>query len=226
MNGNESVGVMVVDDHEIFRHGLRLLIESNPRFQVVGECGRLSEVDDVISQANPDLTLLDLHFDDGSGLEFINKLAEKSKLIVLTADTNPNVHEECLKAGANGLVLKEMASKELFDAMIAVCSGEMWFEKSLMGKIVRELTRPSSDGPVDIELQRIQTLSPRELEVIKLVGEGLSNRTIAERLYISETTVRHHMTSILSKLDVASRLELVVFAYRHGLAMLPDRVQR
>jgi two-component system response regulator DegU len=212
MNEEEKIRILMVDDHQIFRSGLRLLIEANPTFAVAGECGCLGDAAQMIDDLRPDLTLLDLKFEDGNGLDLIPKMAEKTKLIVLTGETDPLVHEKCLKSGANGLVSKEMASKELFDAMTCVFNGEMWFDKGLMGKVVRELTRPEGNGTVDLEVRRIQTLSPREREVIMLVGEGLKNMAIAERLFISETTVRHHMTSILSKLEVSSRLELVVFA--------------
>lgn len=226
MNEDNKIRILMVDDHQIFRSGLRMLFDGYPNYVIAGECGSLSEAGQMVEELKPDVTMLDLRFPDGNGLEAIPSMVEKTKVVVLTSETDPDVHEQCLKAGASGLVSKDMASKELFDALNTVSNGEMWFEKSLMGKVVRDLTRPVSNGPIDIELQRIETLSPREREVIVLVGEGLNNRVVAERLFISETTVRHHMTSILSKLDLSSRLELVVFAYRHGIAPLPVRVSK
>lgn len=226
MNEDNKIRVLMVDDHQIFRSGLRMLFDVCPKFEIAGECGSLREAGQMVEDLKPDVTMLDLRFPDGNGLEVIPSLVDKTKIVVLTSETDPDVHEQCLKAGASGLVSKEMASKELFDALNTVSNGEMWFEKGLMGKVVRDLTRPVGNGPLDAEFQRVETLSPREKEVIVLVGEGLSNKTVADRLFISETTVRHHMTSILSKLDVSSRLELVVFAYRHGLAVVPERVKR
>lgn len=223
MNEPNKTKVLIADDHAIFRAGLRLLLEGNNGIKVAGECARLADLDGAIDDINPDLVLLDLRFEDGNGIDVIPQIAAKTKVLVLTADSDPDVHERCLKAGANGLVCKEIASEELFKAMQRVCDGEVWFDKRLMSKVVRDLTRPKPNGPLDVEVQRITTLSPREREVIKLVGEGLNNKAIADRLFISETTVRHHMTSILSKLDLSSRLELVVFAYRRGLAELPIR---
>lgn len=226
MSDPSKIRILMVDDHAIFRAGLRLLLEADPHFEVVGECARISEAEGAVEEIGPDLVLLDLNFEDGNGLDHLPQLAAKCKILVLTAETDLAVHEECLKAGANGLVSKDAASSELFEAMNRVWEGDVWFDQRLMGKVLHELTRPKADGPIDAELRRISMLSPREREVIKLVGEGLKNKVIAERLYISETTVRHHMTSILGKLEVSSRLELVVFAFRHGLAEVPERVKR
>lgn len=214
----------MIDDHQIFRAGLRMLFDTKSNYDIVGESGSLSDIAPMVDELNPEITLLDLRFADGNGVDHIPSLAEKTKVVVLTSETDPVVHETCLKAGASGLVSKEMASNELFEALETVSNGEMWFDKGLMSRVVRDLTRPTKSGPLAAELTRIDSLSPREREVIILVGEGLSNRMVAERLFISETTVRHHMTSILSKLEVSSRLELVIFAYRHGLAPVPERV--
>jgi len=147
---------------------------------------------------------------------------KKTKVIVLTAEVNTDVHKSCIKAGAHGLVVKTQASDDIIEAITKVMQGEMWFDAKLMSAVVQELTRPM-DEEVQLEVEKIKTLSPREREVIVLVGEGLKNSAIAERLFISETTVRHHMTSVFSKLDLTSRLELVIFAFRHGLAEIPER---
>lgn len=226
MSEQAKVNILVVDDHRLCRTGLRLLIETNPTLNVAGECERFSDLARVIDDVRPDVTLLDLGIEDEDGVQKLSQLSEKTKVIVLTGASDPGVHESCLKSGANGLVSKEMAAEDLFDAIHTVANGDIWFDKALMGKVVRELTRPELKMSADVEKQRISTLSPREREVIGLVGEGLKNQRIADRLFISETTVRHHMTSILSKLDLSSRLELVVFAYRHGLATVPARAGR
>jgi DNA-binding NarL/FixJ family response regulator len=214
--------ILIADDHSIFRTGLTLLIEGNPGFVIVGECGELGNLDEKIAETNPEIVLLDLNFLDGNGLDRIPDLVKKVKVIVLTAETEQEVHKSCLKAGAHGLVVKTQAAEQVVEAITRVSNGEMWFDQGLMAAVVQELTRPI-DEPVLAEVEKIKSLSPREREVIELVGEGLKNVAIADRLFISDTTVRHHMTSIFSKLDLTSRLELVIFAFRHGLAKAPER---
>lgn len=226
MSDRKTIRVMMVDDQEIFRMGVRMLIDSTANMTMVGECSRLSDAAEMTKDSEPDLVLLALRFEDGHGLDLIPTLADAAKVVVLTAETDSEVHEKCLKSGANGLLSKEATARELLEVVVKVHNGEMWFDKGLMSKVVRDLTRPHGGGPADDELQRIQTLSPREREVIVLLGEGLKNQHIAERLFISDATVRHHMTSILSKLDVSTRLELVVFAFKHGLARIPSREKR
>lgn len=214
--------ILIADDHSIFRTGLALLIESNPEFVIVGECGELEKLDKTIQDTRPDVVLLDLNFPDGNGIDVIPMLVKSVKVIVLTAETNTDVHKSCIKAGAHGLVVKTQASEEIIEAVTRVINGEMWFCPKLMSAVVQEFTRPV-DETVAVEVERIRALSPREREVILLVGEGLKNAAIADRLNISETTVRHHMTSIFGKLELTSRLELVIFAFRHGLAEVPER---
>jgi len=217
--------ILIADDHSIFRTGLALLIESSPDFLIVGECGRLADIEKAVADTSPDVLLLDLNFPDGNGIDLIPTLVKKTKVIVLTAEVNTDVHKSCIKAGAHGLVVKTQASDDIIEAITKVMLGEMWFDSKLMSAVVQELTRPV-DEEVQHEVEKIKSLSPREREVIELVGEGLKNSAIAERLLISETTVRHHMTSVFSKLDLTSRLELVIFAFRHGLAEIPERAVR
>ena len=214
--------ILIADDHSIFRTGLALLIESSPEFLIVGECGYLADIEKTVADTRPDVLLLDLNFPDGNGIDLIPTLVKKTKVIVLTAEVNTDVHKSCIKAGAHGLVVKTQASDDIIEAITKVMQGEMWFDAKLMSAVVQELTRPM-DEEIQLEVEKIKTLSPREREVIVLVGEGLKNSAIAERLFISETTVRHHMTSVFSKLDLTSRLELVIFAFRHGLAEIPER---
>jgi DNA-binding NarL/FixJ family response regulator len=117
-----------------------------------------------------------------------------------------------------GIVLKEHAADQLLKAIEKVNKGEVWIERSMMGSMIQELSRPPL---VDPELVKIESLTEREREVIALVGEGLKNKQVGERLFISETTVTHHLSSVFSKLDVSDRLELIIYAFRHGLAKMP-----
>jgi DNA-binding NarL/FixJ family response regulator len=120
-----------------------------------------------------------------------------------------------------GLVLKEKAAEVLLKAIERVHAGEVWLDRTLLASVLGDLTRASLKQPIDPEAIKIATITAREREVIGLIGQGLKNRQIGERLFISETTVRHHLTSIFGKLEVADRLELVIYAYRYGLARPP-----
>jgi DNA-binding NarL/FixJ family response regulator len=117
-----------------------------------------------------------------------------------------------------GIVLKEHAPYQLLKAIMKVHDGEVWIERSMMGSMIHELNKPNT---VDPEITKIESLTDREREVIALVGEGLKNKQVGERLFISETTVTHHLSSVFSKLDVSDRLELIIYAFRHGLAKMP-----
>ena len=223
MSEQNKIRILIADPHELFRTGLRLLIDSKPGFEVAAECSTAAEALKSIDYCRPDVALLEIAFNQDDGPDVITSLAEKTKVVVLTACEESTIHERCLRSGANGLVSKNMSEGNLFDALKAVVDGEIWFDRAIMGRVLRELTRPNGNGLTEFEDARIEALSPRERDVVTLLAEGLKNRVIAERLFISETTVRHHMTSILSKLELSSRLELVVFAYKHGLAKVPGR---
>jgi len=135
---------------------------------------------------------------------------------------DPEAHREAVRRGAMGLVLKEHAAETLLEAIAKVGAGEVWLEPSMVARVLGELTRPqTAQQPISPEAAKIATLTAREREVITLVGEGLRNQHIAERLYISEATVRHHLTAIFAKLGVADRFELAIYAYQHGLAKPP-----
>jgi DNA-binding NarL/FixJ family response regulator len=121
-----------------------------------------------------------------------------------------------------GLVLKEKAATVLLQAIEKVHAGEVWLEGAMIASVLREMTQTRETRQTNPEAARIALLTEREREIVALVGQGLRNKQVAERLFISEVTVRHHLTAIFAKLRVADRLELVIYAYRHGLACLPD----
>ena len=121
-------------------------------------------------------------------------------------------------SGMRGIVLKEHAADKLLKAIMKVNEGEVWIERSMMGSMIQEFNKPAL---VDPEVSKIESLTDREREVIVLIGEGLKNKQVGERLFISETTVTHHLSSVFSKLEVSDRLELIIYAFRHGLAKMP-----
>jgi DNA-binding NarL/FixJ family response regulator len=158
---------------------------------------------------------------DEDGLSFLPELCEaspESRVLVLTGVQNPDSHRRAIRRGAMGIVLKEHAADQLLKAIKKVYEGEVWIERSMMGSMIQEMNKPTL---IDPEITKIESLTEREREVIALVGEGLKNKQVGERLFISETTVTHHLSSVFSKLEVSDRLELIIYAFRHGLAKLP-----
>jgi two-component system, NarL family, nitrate/nitrite response regulator NarL len=210
----ERIRVLLVDDHAIVRQGLRMLLESRPRMQVVGEAATGEDALALIDGAPPDIVLLDLDLAGQNGLDLIPAIyraAPRTRVIVLTGLRDAEAHQQAVRLGAMGVVLKDQASETLVTAIETVHSGESWLDRALTARMLHRMAEASP------EQARIGTLTAREREVIQLIAEGLSNRAIGERLHLSESTVRHHLTSIFDKLDVESRLELVIYAYRNGL---------
>ena len=217
------VKILLVEDHELVRHGLRMLVETNPKFRVVGEAGDSKNALAAAAQQQPDIILLDLDLGGESGLDYLPQLrssAPGADVIILTGNRELEAHQLAVRLGAKGLVLKQKAGAVLLKAIEKVHEGEVWFDRNIMGSVIAGLSQKQEPSRTPEE-EAIASLTGREREVVALVGEGLKNKQIAERLFISDTTVRHHLTSIFSKLGVQDRLELVIFSYQHGLARPP-----
>jgi DNA-binding NarL/FixJ family response regulator len=215
------ISIMIVDDHVVIRSGLRMLIEQNEQMRVIAMAGNQAEALERAASNTPDVIILDLLLGDEDALNFLPELCHtspKSRVLVLTGVQNPDAHRRAIRRGAMGIVLKEHAADQLLKAIKKVYDGEVWIERSMMGSMIQELNKPAL---VDPEVAKIESLTDREREVIALVGEGLKNKQVGERLFISETTVTHHLSSVFSKLDVSDRLELIIYAFRHGLAKMP-----
>jgi DNA-binding NarL/FixJ family response regulator len=214
-----QIRIVLVDDDTIMRAGLRMLIERGQGFAVVGEAGNREDAVAVVSREQPDIILLELDLGGRSSLEFFTELTSAAKgahVLVLTAVNDPEMHRHAVLLGSAGVVLKRQASQALLRAIERVYQGEVWLDQATIAGL---LSVANNGG--DEEVVRIASLTKREREIILLIGEGLRNKQIADRLFVSETTVRHHLTSIFSKLGVSSRLDLVVYAYGHGLAKSP-----
>ena len=212
---------MIVDDHSVIRSGLRMLIEQDQNMRVVAMAGNRIEALEKVANEQPDVIILDLILGEDDGLAFLPDLIQtspKSRVLILTGVQNPDSHRTAIRRGAMGIVLKEHAADLLLKAINKVYEGEVWVERSMMGSILQNLNKPTI---VDPEESKIKSLTDREREVISLVGAGLKNKQIGERLFISETTVTHHLSSIFSKLEVSDRLELIIYAFRNGLAKVP-----
>jgi DNA-binding NarL/FixJ family response regulator len=217
----KPINIMIIDDHVVIRSGLRMLIEHDQRMRVVAQAGNRMEALERAASERPDVIILDLVLGDDDGLAFLPELCQaspNSRVLVLTGVPNPDSHRRAIRRGAMGIVLKEHAADQLLKAILKVNDGEVWIERSMMGSMIQELNKPAA---VDPEVTKIDSLTDREREVIALIGEGLKNKQVGERLFISETTVTHHLSSVFSKLEVSDRLELIIYAFRHGLAKMP-----
>ena len=216
---DKPIRVAIVDDHTILRSGLRLLIEANPAMVVVGEAGNRAEAFSLVEKAEPDVILLDLDLGGESSLSFmeeLTRLSGGSPILVLTGVVEPEEHQRAVRLGAKGLVFKEKCVQDLIEAIQRVNAGVVWFDPSIVAGLVAAAQREP-----DPESEKIGLITSREREVVNLVCEGLKNREIANRLSISEATVRNHLTSILTKLELSDRFELALYSYRHGLARPP-----
>lgn len=218
------IRVLLIDEPTLVRAALRLLLESRPGLTVVAEAATGAEALAAATREHPDIIVLDIDRGSHSGLTLLPELrvaAQEARVLVLTDVCDPEVHQHAVRLGAMGLVVKESTPVELFTAIEKVATGEVWLSRTLLAGVLSTITRRGEAKEPSPEAARIATLTARERQVVTLSGEGLKSLQIAERLFISEATVRHHLTSIFAKLGVSDRLELVIYAYRHGLTQPP-----
>jgi len=218
------IRALIVDDHLLIAQGLRMLLDSTGRIDVIAEAHVVADALELAAACQPDVVLLDLDLGGDDGLRLIpevRKAAPSTQVIVVTGTRDPRVHEEALRSGARGIVVKDKAADVLVKAIEKVQEGELWFERTLLSRALDRATNGAGAPRVDGMAGRIASLTAREREVISLIGAGLRNQEIAGKLFIAEKTVRNHVTGIFAKLSVSDRLELALFAYRHGLADIP-----
>ena len=219
-----GIRILLIDDHKIFIAALRLFLEREPGLNVIGEAHTRNEALDAARRL-PDVILLDLDLGSENStdlLQDLRKVAEGARVLVLTGISDPEVHLHAVCRGAVGVVHKLEAPNLLLKAIKKVHDGETWLNSALVASAVNRL-QTGDRRKQDPDANRIASLTSRELEIIALIGEGQRNKAIAERLCISDKTVRHYLTSIFNKLEVADRLELLIYAYKHGLAKVPSR---
>ena len=218
-----TIGILVVEDHEVVRIGLRHMIEKHPHMKIVGEATNPTDALAIASREKPEIIILDLCLGAENGTDIIPELlriTEESRIIVLTGVRDEEELRRASRLGAMGVISKDAPADMLVKAIDRVNAGELWLNRKLTAALVAELRRPGDELDTNGEKKLIAQLSNRERDIIELVGEGLKNKQIAARLFISETTVRHHITSILGKLQVSDRLELLIFAYRNNLVAI------
>jgi NarL family two-component system response regulator LiaR len=217
MNEVECIRVLIADDHAVVREGLRALIISEPGIEVVGEAANGVEAVRLAHSLQPDVILLDLIMPQKSGLESIAEIKQadpEARILVLTSFAEDDKVFPAIKAGALGYLMKDSLPHELLQAIRDTYRGESSLHPAVARKLVQELNRPSNLPPVG------EPLTERELEVLKLVAQGLTNQEIAEKLAITERTARTHVVNILSKLHLANRTQAALYALREGLANL------
>jgi DNA-binding NarL/FixJ family response regulator len=216
MEANAKIRILVADDHPMLREGLVAVLGTQPDFDVVGEAADGSEVVRLAKRLEPDVILLDLEMPEVDGVAALERLREAgsaARAIVFTAyDTDERILRS-LRAGARGYLLKGASRAEIFDAIRTVHSGGSLLQPGVTTRLLEHMSR---------ERAQPEPLTPRELEVLGLISRGLHNSEIAERLFVTERTVKFHVSSILAKLGADNRTEAVALATRQGLIRMPD----
>ena len=214
-----SIRVLVADDHDIVRKGIRALLATEPDIEVVGEAENGREAVTEAERLQPDVILMDLVMPEVDGIEAIRRITGRqpeARILVLTSFAADDKVFPAIKAGALGYLLKDSGPEELVQAIHQVYLGESSLHPTIARKLLHELSRPSERPPTP------EPLTEREVEVLRLVARGQSNQEIADQLVISEATVRTHVSNILGKLHLASRTQAALYALREGLASLDD----
>ncbi len=220
MPDGERIRILIADDHAIVREGLRALIETEPDMELVGEAADGIEAVRLQQALKPDVTLMDLVMPRMDGLAALTEIRQKdaeAHILVLTSFAEDDRVFPAIMAGALGYLLKDASPQELLKAMRDVARGEASLHPAIARRVIRELNRTPDARPT------AEPLTDREAQVLALVAQGLSNLEIAERLVISERTVRTHVSNILGKLHLANRTQAARFALREGLAKLDDQ---
>jgi len=216
----ETIRILIADDHAVVREGLRALIDSEPGMELVGEAADGVEAVLEARSLQPDVILMDLVMPRKDGIGAIGEIKRENpeaRILVLTSFAEDEKVFPAIQAGALGYLLKDSSPQELLQAIREVYRGESSLHPTIARKLVREISQPS-DLPATEE-----PLTEREVEVLSLVARGLSNQEIADRLVVSERTVRTHVSNILGKLHLANRTQAALYAVREGLASLDTK---
>jgi two-component system response regulator NreC len=208
------IEVLIADDHAIVRTGLRALINSEPSMQLVGEATGGYEAIELVGKNHPDILILDLSMPDLDGIEVTKRIKTQFPevcVLILTIHEDEALLKAALKAGAGGYILKHAAEAELISAIHTILRGDLYVDPSLVRRLLTDET-----PPVAAQSRSAEVLTPREIEVLKLIVQGYTNRQIGEELNISVRTVESHRANLSEKLGVRSRVELVRYARENG----------
>ncbi len=208
--------ILLVDDHEIVRLGLKALLERHPLFEVVGEAGSSREALEQVDSLQPDVVVMDIRLPGNSGIEACEEIVQRfpeTKVIMLTSYAEDEMLFSAIRAGASGYVLKQIGGEDLVRALEAVGRGEALLDPAVTQRVFQEVRKAGRDE----EASAFARISQQEKHVLLLVSEGRTNREIAKTLFLGEGTVRNYVSSILSKLGVSNRAEAAAYAVEHNL---------
>ena len=215
----EQKRVIIIDDHPLFREGLKTIISRDDQFKVVGEAGSGHEGFGIAKRLKPDLVVVDISLPDQSGIQLtrdLRQLLSETKILIVSMHSKIDYIAEAFQAGATGYVVKESASERLLQGLKSVAKGDYYLDSSVSHAVVENLMK-SPLKAAKITDADYATLTPREQEVMRLLAEGLSSKTVAEKLFISPKTVENHRANIMNKLGLHSTIELVRYAAKLGL---------
>lgn len=216
---SQSIRILIADDHAVVREGLRALLDTEPGMELLAEAADGQQAIELAAQTRPDVILLDMMMPRKTGLEAISEIKQAdpaARILILTSFADDEQVFPAIKAGALGYLLKDSSPEQLLQAIRDVARGEASLHPTIARKLIRELNQPPKLPPA------ADPLTEREVEVVKLVAQGLTNQEIAHTLVISERTVRTHVSNILEKLHLANRTQAALYALRTGLTQLDD----
>jgi two-component system, NarL family, response regulator DevR len=208
--------ILLVDDHEVVRLGLKSLLEHNAKFQVVAEAGTAKEAVEMVEKYHPDVVLMDIRLPGSSGIDACQEITDRwpdVRVVILTSYAEDDMLFSAIRAGASGYVLKQIGAEGLITAIEAACRGEALLDPAVTQRVFQEVRRAVKEE----EAAAFANLSQQEKYVLALVSEGKTNREIAEALFLGEGTVRNYVSSILAKLGVSNRAEAAAYAVMHSL---------
>lgn len=222
---DKVITVALIDDHKLFREGVKRILSFESLFKVVAEAGDGSEVNDIVSEHQPDVILMDINMPEINGIEATKKLLKDypdMKVIILSIHDDESYVSHALQSGAQGYLLKEVDTESLMEAIKVVYDGGSYLHPKVTHNLVQEYRKllhdkETNSGVKEIEYQKpLHLLTKRECQVLQLLAEGQSNRTVAETLEISEKTVKNHVSNVLQKMGVNDRTQAVVMAIKNG----------